>query len=59
MNLRTVTEINSLSRGEFVRLIGPVFEHSPWVAEAAWPQRPFASRHAVGGGGAEFDPGPK
>lgn len=47
MNLLTVTEINSLSRDEFVRLIGPVFEQSPWVAEAAWPRRPFASREAL------------
>ncbi len=47
MNLRTVTEINSLSRDEFVRLIGPVFEQSPWIAEAAWQKRPFASREAL------------
>ena len=47
MNLRTVTEINSLARDEFVRVLGPVFERSPWVAEAAWPKRPFASREAL------------
>ncbi len=47
MNLRTVIEINSLSRNEFVRIIGPAFEHSLWVAEAAWPKRPFASRKAL------------
>jgi len=47
MKLRTVTEINSLSRGEFVRLIGPVFEQSSWIAEAAWAKRPFASREAL------------
>src|SRR5437867_12885913 len=39
----TLAEVNSLSRHEFVRVIGPVFEHSPWIAEAAWPKRPFAS----------------
>lgn len=27
---------------EFVRLIGPVFEHSPWIAERAAMQRPFS-----------------
>ena len=38
-----LAELNSLSRDEFVRLVGPVFEHSPWIAEATWPKRPFAS----------------
>jgi len=36
-------EINSLTGEEFVRIIGPVFEHSPWIAEAIWGERPFAS----------------
>lgn len=36
-------ELNSLSGNDFVRLIGPVFEHSPWIAEATWLKRPFAS----------------
>jgi|ERR1051325_4863846 OHCU decarboxylase len=36
-------QLNSLSRDEFVRIVGPVFEHSPWIAEEAWPKRPFAS----------------
>jgi 2-oxo-4-hydroxy-4-carboxy-5-ureidoimidazoline decarboxylase len=39
----TITQLNSLSRDEFVRIVGPVFEHSPWIAEAAWLKRPFAS----------------
>ena len=26
----------------FVAAVGPVFEHSPWVAERAWSHRPFA-----------------
>jgi OHCU decarboxylase len=39
----TLAQLNSLSRDEFVRVVGPVFEHSPWIAEAAWPKRPFAS----------------
>ena len=41
LNLR---ELNALNREEFTRVIGPVFEHSPWVAEKTWPQQPFASR---------------
>ena len=39
----TFAQLNSLSRDEFIRVAGPVFEHSPWIAEAAWPGRPFAS----------------
>jgi 2-oxo-4-hydroxy-4-carboxy-5-ureidoimidazoline decarboxylase len=38
-----LAEINSLPREEFVRIVGPVFEHSPWIADAAWPARPFAN----------------
>ncbi len=40
---QTVTHLNSLPREEFIALIGPVFEHSPWIAEAAWVMRPFNS----------------
>lgn len=28
---------------EFVRVIGPTFEHSPWIAEKTWSERPFGS----------------
>jgi len=38
----TLAELNSVSRNEFVRVAGPVFEHSPWIAEAAWASRPFS-----------------
>lgn len=37
-----IATINALSREEFVRSLGGVFEHSPWVAEAAFAKRPFA-----------------
>lgn len=39
----TLAQLNSTSRDEFVRVVGPVFEHSPWIAEATWAQRPFTS----------------
>jgi 2-oxo-4-hydroxy-4-carboxy-5-ureidoimidazoline decarboxylase len=39
----TVAELNSVSRDEFTRVVGPVFEHSPWIAEEAWANRPFAN----------------
>ena len=28
---------------EFTALLDGTYEHSPWVAEAAWHKRPFAS----------------
>jgi 2-oxo-4-hydroxy-4-carboxy-5-ureidoimidazoline decarboxylase len=40
-SLRAISEINSLTEEEFVRIIGPVFEHSPWIAKAAASARPF------------------
>jgi 2-oxo-4-hydroxy-4-carboxy-5-ureidoimidazoline decarboxylase len=39
----TLAEINDLDEKAFVDLFGGVFEHSPWVAQAAWPARPFTS----------------
>src|SRR5206468_3181728 len=37
----TLAELNSFSREEFVRIVGPVFEESPWIAEETWSKRPF------------------
>jgi len=39
----TLAAINSLDRATFVDAIGWVFEDSPWIAERAWPGRPFES----------------
>src|SRR5581483_6957130 len=36
-------------RAGFVGVLGSVFEHAPWVAEAAFAARPFASRDALHG----------
>ncbi len=36
-------QLNAMDQTEFVRVVGPVFEHSPWIAERSWPQRPFTS----------------
>jgi OHCU decarboxylase len=43
----SVAALNELSRENFLRVIGPVFEHSPWIAELTWPKRPFASAGAL------------
>ena len=32
-----------MTRAEFRRALGGVFEHSPWIAERAWAGRPFGS----------------
>jgi 2-oxo-4-hydroxy-4-carboxy-5-ureidoimidazoline decarboxylase len=46
----TLAELNALDRDGFVRAVGWVFEHSPWVAERTWPKQPFGTTeelHAV------------
>ncbi|MBW8865470.1 MAG: 2-oxo-4-hydroxy-4-carboxy-5-ureidoimidazoline decarboxylase [Verrucomicrobia bacterium] len=35
--------LNTLPRDGFTSVIGPVFEHSPWIAEAAWSKKPFVN----------------
>lgn len=39
--------VNRMEAGAFVALLGGVFEHAAWVAEAVAPERPFASRAAL------------
>lgn len=39
--------LNAADRAAFTRAIGHLFEHSPWVAEQTWTQRPFASAEAL------------
>jgi 2-oxo-4-hydroxy-4-carboxy-5-ureidoimidazoline decarboxylase len=43
MNPITLDELNRLDKDAFVAALGDIFEHSPWIAEAAWQRRPFAS----------------
>jgi 2-oxo-4-hydroxy-4-carboxy-5-ureidoimidazoline decarboxylase len=42
-----LVELNALDEEDFVERIGGIYEHSPWVAEAAWQHRPFASVAAL------------
>ncbi|HEX2180696.1 MAG TPA: 2-oxo-4-hydroxy-4-carboxy-5-ureidoimidazoline decarboxylase [Rubrobacteraceae bacterium] len=37
----TIEEVNELGHEEFVSRFGALYEHSPWVAEGAWRERPF------------------
>lgn len=39
----SLNQINQLSKPQFVGSLGSIFEHSPWVAEAAFDQKPFES----------------
>jgi 2-oxo-4-hydroxy-4-carboxy-5-ureidoimidazoline decarboxylase len=43
----TLAALNAADRPAFVAAIGDIFEHAPWVAERAWPARPFASVAAL------------
>ena len=43
----TLDGLNASDRRTFVAAIGWVFEQSPWVAERAWEQRPFATLDAL------------
>lgn len=45
----TIDAINRMDREDFVTLLGPVFENSPWVARGAWEDRPFADAEALHG----------
>jgi beta-ureidopropionase / N-carbamoyl-L-amino-acid hydrolase len=43
----TLDRLNAASRTEFVALLDGTYEHSPWIADAAWEARPFASLAAL------------
>jgi len=43
----TLGALNRMVRDRFVAALGGIFEHSAWVAEAAWPGVPFASVAAL------------
>ncbi|OMF24855.1 OHCU decarboxylase [Paenibacillus sp. FSL H8-0548] len=40
---KTLEQINGCSREQFVDFLGAIFEHSPWVAAAAFSSLPFPS----------------
>lgn len=43
----TLAELNRFDRAQFVAVLGGVYEHSPWIPELAWQQRPFATIEAL------------
>ncbi|MEY4488851.1 MAG: 2-oxo-4-hydroxy-4-carboxy-5-ureidoimidazoline decarboxylase [Verrucomicrobiota bacterium] len=42
-----LSTLNVLPAADFVRAAGPLFEHSPWIAERAAAARPFATLEAM------------
>jgi 2-oxo-4-hydroxy-4-carboxy-5-ureidoimidazoline decarboxylase len=38
----SLQELNQADQTKFVSILGGIFEHSPWVAERSYGQRPFA-----------------
>jgi OHCU decarboxylase len=45
----SVDEVNLLDEDEFVARFGSLYEHSPWVAERAWRDRPFGDLSGLHG----------
>lgn len=44
---KSIAELNTLDQVAFVRFLGGVYEHSPWMAERTWQARPFVGREAL------------
>jgi 2-oxo-4-hydroxy-4-carboxy-5-ureidoimidazoline decarboxylase len=38
-----IADVDAMEAETFVAALGPVVEHSPWVAQEAWRHRPFGS----------------
>jgi 2-oxo-4-hydroxy-4-carboxy-5-ureidoimidazoline decarboxylase len=43
----TLSALSAAPRQEFVRALGGIFEHTPWIAERAYERRPFADVGAL------------
>jgi 2-oxo-4-hydroxy-4-carboxy-5-ureidoimidazoline decarboxylase len=39
---KAISELNALTSADFIDYLADIYEHSPWVAECASHQRPFA-----------------
>src|SRR5205085_4851584 len=47
MGRYSLADLNVCEPGAFVALLGHIYEHSPWIAEAVCVKRPFASTEAL------------
>ncbi|HRH18985.1 MAG TPA: 2-oxo-4-hydroxy-4-carboxy-5-ureidoimidazoline decarboxylase, partial [Aquabacterium sp.] len=47
----SLAQLNALDQAGFTRALDGIYEHSPWIAQAAWSQRPFRTlthlKHAL------------
>ena len=43
MSKTRLSQLNAMDESQFIATVGPVFEHSPWIAQRTFPTRPFAS----------------
>ena len=47
----SLAQLNALDQAGFTRALDGIYEHSPWIAQAAWAQRPFRTlthlKHAL------------
>jgi N-carbamoyl-L-amino-acid hydrolase len=43
----TLEQLNAAGQADFVRLLDGTYEHSPWIAERVWPQRPLCTLHQL------------
>ena len=43
----SIATLNGLDEKSFVQIVGPIFEHSPWIAEKTFAQKPFANFAAL------------
>jgi 2-oxo-4-hydroxy-4-carboxy-5-ureidoimidazoline decarboxylase len=43
MTAYSLDQLNALSEADFTAALGDIYEHSPWVAQAAGAKRPFAT----------------
>jgi OHCU decarboxylase len=39
----TINQLNEAKQGEFTDQLKDIFEHSPWIPEKAWADKPFSS----------------
>jgi 2-oxo-4-hydroxy-4-carboxy-5-ureidoimidazoline decarboxylase len=47
MTTVSLQSLNACDRDGFVAALGDIYEHAPWVAQAAFPARPFATLAAL------------
>jgi 2-oxo-4-hydroxy-4-carboxy-5-ureidoimidazoline decarboxylase len=49
METVTLAALNAMPKAEFVACLGGIYEHSPWIVEAAAAERPFAGMEQLAG----------